>query len=259
MSNKQLEEIRLTKHHEYNKKKGIKIQQEHFNHDDQDIKEKHINKNIKEEHINHDDQDIKEEHIKHDEKYIYKEYIEEERIHRDNQEIKEKQIHHDDREIKEEQIKHDDQYYFEKYGVNKGKDSYIDCLCPENEIKIPMNHSELLNDSFVIIFSIFDKVSYQTEFLNGVHDFVQNTIINHLYYQINNSPIDELFTFYVSIKEILYTDNINIDLIFNTLSLIKMDYRFVEILNKSGKQEYINIILQEFIKIIDHIKPEFNY
>ena len=120
----------------------------------------------------------------------------------------------------------------------------------ENETEIPMNHLDFLNDSLVIIVSIFEEKTY---------DFVQNTIITPFYQQINKSSFGDLYTFYISIKEFSCTyDSIDIDIIFITLNLIKMDHHFVEILDKSNKLEYIKIIFQEFLKIIDYFKPEFN-
>ena len=132
----------------------------------------------------------------------------------------------------------------------KKHQEYLDSLdalnkesnCPENNIPI--------NESVIIISSIFEEQSF---------DFVQNSIINYLYDSINKSNFDELYIFYISIKEISSTyDKIYMELILNTLLLIKMNPHFIEILNESNKLEFIKIIFQEFIKIIDFIKPELN-
>jgi hypothetical protein len=123
------------------------------------------------------------------------------------------------------------------------KDSYTECLCPEDTYPIPINQSE----SFIIIFSIFEDIP---------QEYVQKEIIDHFYNQVNNSDLDDLYTFYISIKEISSTyDVIDIEIIFNTLNLIKMNNEFVKILHNKNKLEYIKIIFQEFIKIIDIIKP----
>jgi hypothetical protein len=128
------------------------------------------------------------------------------------------------------------------------KDSYTECLCPEDTY--PINQSDINSELFVIIFSIFEDIPIE---------YVQKEIIDHFYNQINNSDLDDLYTFYISIKEISSTyDVIDIEIIFNTLNLIKMNYDFVKILDNKDKLEYIKIIFQEFIKIIDNIKPEFN-
>lgn len=147
----------------------------------------------------------------------------------------------------EEKMLKEHQEYLDKRSKENNKNSYS---CPESETEIPMNHLDCLNDSLVIIISIFEEQSY---------DFVQNTIITPFYHQINKSSFGDLYTFYISIKDFSCTyENIDIEIIFNTLNLIKMNHRFVEILDKSNKLEYIKIIFQEFVKIIDYLKPDFN-
>ena len=114
----------------------------------------------------------------------------------------------------------------------------------------PMNHSTILNDSFVIIFSLFDEDNYE-EF--NTQDFVQS-IIDNFYNCITTNRTD-IYTFYVSIKEFCTSiDDIDIQLVIFTLDLIKMNYHFIDVLNKSNKIEYIRIIFNEFVKIIDELK-----
>jgi hypothetical protein len=138
------------------------------------------------------------------------------------------------------------QEYLEKN--NTIKNSYTECLCPEDTY--PINQLDTNSESFIIIFSIFEDIP---------PEYVQKEIIDHFYDQINNSDLDNLYTFYISIKEISSTyDVIDIEIIFNTLNLIKMNYDFVKILDNKNKLEYIKIIFQEFIKIIDIIKPIYN-
>ena len=226
-SRKQLEEIRLLKSLKYNKK----IEQECLEKNKQEQEHYRLEK-------------IKQE-------YLEKEKLEEIRLYNERQ-VKLKA---------DELISKEHQEYLDRISneENKGiKDSYTECLCPENETIIPMNHSDILNDSLVIILSIFENT--MNSFLNDPQSFIQNLIINPFYQQINNTSIDNLYTFYISIKEMSSTfDDIDIELVFNTLSLINMNNHFAKVLNNSNKLEYIKIIFQEFIKIIDYIKPEFNH
>jgi hypothetical protein len=72
---------------------------------------------------------------------------------------------------------------------------------------------------------------------------------------IDNTELNNLYTFYVSIKEICTSfDNIDIELIISSLDFINMDYHFIDVLNKSNKLEHIRIIFKEFVKIIDKVK-----
>lgn len=175
-------------------------------------------------------------------KKIEQEEIENEKL--DNIRLQ-KESHENERieKIRQEELmckKH--QEYLDSLDVLNKEKIYNDRICPDNNLPI--------NESVIIIFSIFEEQSC---------DFVQNSILNHLHTSINNSNFDELYTFYISIKEISSTyDNIDIGLILNTLLLIKMNPHFIEILNQSNKLEYIKIIFQEFIKIIEFIRPEFN-
>ena len=100
-----------------------------------------------------------------------------------NKKIEEKNL--DDVIVKEYQENLDKKSEEKNNGI---KDSYMDCLCPENEI--PIIHSEILNESFIIILSIFE---------DQPNDFVKNSIINQFYNKVNITNVDELFTFYISI------------------------------------------------------------
>jgi len=165
------------------------------------------------------------------------------------EQIQKPKIDHDV-QTKDKTIEKHQDYLEKNYKV---KDSYTECLCPEDtypedtypEDTYPVNQSE----SFIIIFSIFEDIP---------QEYVQKEIIDHFYNQINHSDLDDSYTFYISIKEISSTyDVIDIEIIFNTLNLIKMNNEFVKILHNKNKLEYIKIIFQEFIKIIDSIKPVF--
>ena len=113
------------------------------------------------------------------------------------------------------------------------------------------NDQSFLDDSFVIIFCLFDHDNYE-EF--NTQDFVKS-IIDNFYNCVNNTELNNLYIFYISIKEICTTlDNIDIQLIISSLDFIKMDYHFIDVLNKSNKLEHIRVILKEFVKIIDKVK-----
>jgi len=134
-------------------------------------------------------------------------------------------------ECVEVEIKEYQKYLDRTCSINK---SYEECMIQQNE-----------DTDIILVYSIFE-------------DF-DTRILNKFYQKVNNTESDNLYTFYVCIKEISSTyDNINIELIINTLDLIKIDNQFVYILNKLNKLEYIKIIFQEFIKIINQIKPELN-
>jgi hypothetical protein len=184
------------------------------------------------------------EEIRNIQKFKYQKMLEQKQKHEPEPEPEpdqdKKPVHESDVELKQYQE------YLDKN--DSIKDSYTECLCPENTY--PINQSDINSELFVIIFSIFEDIPIE---------YVQKEIIDHFYNQINNSDLDDLYTFYISIKEISSTyDVIDIEIIFNTLNLIKMNYDFVKILDNKDKLEYIKIIFQEFIKIIDNIKPEFN-
>lgn len=143
---------------------------------------------------------------------------------------------------------------FENLRIKKHQE-YLDGLSEKHDdkIKIPVNHLEYINDSFVIIYSIFEE---KIEEFN-TQNFVQNNILDKFYQQILISNLNNLYTFYVSIKEISSTyESVEIDLIYNIINLIKMDHTFVDILARLNELEYIKIIFQEFIKLIEHIRPE---
>ena len=107
-----------------------------------------------------------------------------------------------------------------------------------------------LDDSFVIIFNLFDKDNYKD--FNTL-EFVKS-IIDNFYNSIIKTELNNLYTFYIFIKEICTIENIDIHIIISLLKLINMDCHFVDILNNFNKLEYIKIILKEFIKIIDKVK-----
>ena len=114
-----------------------------------------------------------------------------------------------------------------------------------------INDLTFLDDSFVIIFSLFDHDNHEEY---NTQDFVKS-IIDNFYNSINSIELNNLYIFYVSIKEISTTlDNIDIELIISSLDFIKMDYHFIDVLNKSNKLEHIRIIFKEFVKIIDKVK-----
>jgi hypothetical protein len=156
----------------------------------------------------------------------------------------------------EEQIIKDHQEYLDKRSREDNKNNTeISINHLEDLNDLPINHLEDLNDSLVIINSIFEDSCQD----NDSHVFVQETIINPFYNLVNNSNNDDLYTFYISIKEISSTyDTIDLELIFNTLILINMNCQFIKILNERNKLDYVKIIFQEFVKIIDYFKPEFN-
>jgi hypothetical protein len=117
-----------------------------------------------------------------------------------------------------------------------------------NNIQILPEHLDYINESLIIILSIFEEENFES--------FIKEEILNKFYQQIHNSDLNDLYIFYVSIKEISSTyDNIDIQALINTLNLINMDYNFVEVIDKLNKLEYIKIIFQEFIKLIDNIRP----
>ena len=209
---KQLEEIRLLKSQKYNKKMEVK---EH--------------KILDKEH-NFDDQKILDNKIKKE---------------RDDQEVKNK--------IEQTKLLNEHEKIVEE--LNNVKDNNIlnETITdhqPTLTLDKPMNHSTILNDSFVIIFSLFDEDNYE-EF--NTQDFVQS-IIDNFYNCITTNRTD-IYTFYVSIKEFCTSiDDIDIQLVIFTLDLIKMNYHFIDVLNKSNKIEYIRIIFNEFVKIIDELK-----
>jgi hypothetical protein len=69
--------------------------------------------------------------------------------------------------------------------------------------------------------------------------------------------VDEQKRHYISIKEISSTyENTNIELVINTIKLIDMNDYFIDVLRKLDKIDTIKIIFQEFIKVIDYIRPE---
>lgn len=181
------------------------------------------------------------EEIRAIQKLKYQKMLDEKQTHEPDYTQDKKPVYESDIQLKQHQE------YLEKN--NDIKDSYTECLCPEDTYPISINQSNTNSDSFIIIFSIFEDIP---------PEYIQKEIIDHFYDIINNSDLDDLYTFYISIKEISSTyDVIDIEIIFNTLDLIKMNYDFVKILDNKNKLEYIKIIFQEFIKIIDTIKPEF--
>jgi hypothetical protein len=256
---KQLEEIRLLKSQKYNKKMEVeekKILEKEPNFDDQKILENKIKKE-------RDDQEIKnkiedDQIIEHN-KYLNQQHelsiknrIEQTKLLDEHEKIVE-ELDNVENKIKESKTQVKKVYQLKSikaYKDNNILDETITNHQPKINSDKPMNHLTILNDSFVIIFSLFDEDNYE-EF--NTQDFVQSIIDN--FYNCITTNKTEIYTFYVSIKEFCTSiDDIDIQLVIFTLELIKMDYHFIDVLNKSNKIEYIRIIFNEFVKIIDELK-----
>ena len=162
-------------------------------------------------------------------------------------------------QVSQQDINDDSLKTFEELeNINENSSSSDDEAIMNHQTKLnsekPIDHLTILNDSFVTIFSLFDEDNYEDY---NTQKFIQ-FIIDDFYNSIKKSNIDDLYTFYVSIKEICTSiDNIDIQLVVFSLDLIKMDYHFIDVLNKSNKIEYIRIIFNEFVRIIDELKLFF--
>jgi len=150
-----------------------------------------------------------------------------------------------------------------KESAKQVKQAYKLKKLKSNKTFLSYNHGEIMNygkqnndlsfldESFIIIFSLFDHDNYEGF---NTQEFVKS-IIDNFYDCVNKTELNNLYTFYVSIKEISTTfDNIDIELIISSLDFINMDYHFIDVLNKSNKLEHIRIIFKEFVKIIDKVK-----
>jgi len=126
----------------------------------------------------------------------------------------------------------------------------------ESYINIPLNHQEYIDYSHSIIVSLFDEDINED---CNINEFVKNYILYHFYEKIQNTNNDNLYIFYISIKEICSTyENINIELVVNTIKLIDMNDYFIDVIRKSDRIDNIKIIFQEFVKLIDFIRPDLS-
>jgi len=149
----------------------------------------------------------------------------------------------------------DEKYKEEETMINKHQE-YLNNSLEKITIK---KHQEYLDDSLVIIYSILENCKYENKKIDC--DFINNAIVKHFYHQVTTAKIDDLYIFYVNLKKLFISGNIDDDikLIINTFDLINFNCKFVDILHKSNKLEYIEIIFQEFIKIIEHINPNMKF
>lgn len=100
------------------------------------------------------------------------------------------------------------------------------------------NNNKNLDESFIIINSIFnDKINVRE-------------LLNEFYQKLNHNNI---YIFYISITEIIFNE-ITYDIIINILSLLDMDISFIDYLVETDKLNDVKIIFQEFIKIIERVK-----
>jgi len=226
----QLADIRLKKSQEYNKKIAA----------EQKILDKKHEEKIKQELKNK----LEEEQIMQHNKYLSN--IEEtqllesddkhEKIFEDLQDMNQKNIEESKRQLAN--LKSNKTFLSYNHGeiMNYGKQN---------------NDLSFLDESFIIIFSLFDHDNHEGF---NTQKFVKS-IIDNFYDCVNKTELNNLYTFYVSIKEISTSfDNIDIELIISSLDFINMDYHFIDVLNKSNKLEHIRIIFKEFVKIIDKVK-----
>jgi hypothetical protein len=115
---------------------------------------------------------------------------------------------------------------------------------------IPMIHEEYLDESILMIVSMFED---NNEI--NISEFVKNKIVYNFYYKMMDTDIDNSYSFYIFIQEISTTyDEISYELIVNCLSMINMDFSFLNTLVKLNKLEYIKMIFLEFIKLMNNIK-----
>ena len=168
----------------------------------------------------------------------------------------------EDLEIKEYQ----DKLYQEELEALRQKklEEYEETLLkkPDNynpeqvDINIPFQHREYIDYSYSVIISLFDEDNNEGR---NMDEFVKNYILYYFYEKIQNTNIDDLYIFYVSIKEICSTyETTNIELVVNTIKLINMNDYFIDVIRKSDRIDNIKIIFQEFIKLIDNIRPELS-
>jgi len=122
----------------------------------------------------------------------------------------------------------------------------------ENEATKTDIDQEYLNETIIMIVSIFEDNNHNE---SNISDFVKNEIVYNFYHRIINTNIDDLNSFYIFIQEISTTyDEISYELIVYSLSMINMDFSFLNMLVKLNKLEYIKIIFQEFINLINKLK-----
>lgn len=124
-----------------------------------------------------------------------------------------------------------------------------------SEEKIPNYRldNKIMESSYYIIFSLFKNDEIEQ---HPISEFINKYILNNLNNNIQKIDKNDLFLFYISIKELSLIYDItknDIKFIQEALSIINMNIYFVDVLIKSNNTNYIQVILQEFVKIIDNL------
>ena len=263
-NNTQLNEIRQKKHQEYMKK----LEQEQIEKDNLEkvqFEQEQLKKNNLErvQYEQERQEQIKKDKIRLEEINI-KNHQERLNMEQQQEQIKKDKIRLEQHQHHESINNYDNQEHFdmEQHGEsvnNYHNQEHIDIeqhhenVNNYHNINMPINHQEYIDYSYSIIISLFNKDTIEQ---HNINDFVKNYILYNFYENIQNIEKNILYIFYISIKEICSTyENTDIELIINTIKLINMNDYFIHVIKKSDNIDNIKIIFQEFIKLIDYIRP----